>query len=365
MPCSYRFPAALGLAILAALIPGRAAAAPMYTITDLGMRKVTGLNDAGQVVGSGSLSVRSAADGPFLYQNGTFTDLSGKLGASAWISGINNAGQIAGSTLTPTGGSYVFVLGPGGQLTRYDGAGLVAINNNGDTVVASGTHVFLNRGGTTTDLGGLVPGHSVVATGLSDAGQVIGLGGGGFLYQDGKLTGLGSLGGGDTATWGVSGVNAAGQVVGNSSTSAADPADTAHAFLYQKGKMTDLGTLGGPRSFAFGINSAGQVVGTSDSLPGSANPSAHAFLYENGTMFDLNKLVPSGSGWVLQGAQEINAVGQIVGNGIGPDGDWHSFLLTPAGETANLSPVPEPTTLAFFGLAAVGLAARRARRRSA
>jgi probable HAF family extracellular repeat protein len=51
-----------------------------------------------------------------------------------------------------------------------------------------------------------------------------------------------------------------------------------HAFLYSDGKMTDLGTLGGKESVAFGINDAGQIVGWAD----NANGYAHAFLYSFG-----------------------------------------------------------------------------------
>ena len=67
-----------------------------------------------------------------------------------------------------------------------------------------------------------------------------------------RLTDLGTLGG--AASW-AHGINAAGQVVGNSSTHNGDH----HAFLYSKGKMTDLGTLSGGDSVAFSINAAGRL----------------------------------------------------------------------------------------------------------
>ena len=72
----------------------------------------------------------------------------------------------------------------------------------------------------------------------------------------GGLIQLGTLGGQGT---GALGINAAGRVVGFSTTTGGD----IHAFIAGPNGvgMTDLGTLGGDSSFAFGINAAGQVVG--------------------------------------------------------------------------------------------------------
>src|SRR5262249_47962016 len=55
------------------------------------------------------------------------------------------------------------------------------------------------------------------------------------------------------------GVNKAGDVAGYEWNSGAE-----HAFLWHNGVMTDLGTLGGANSVAYGINDADQVVGWSE-----------------------------------------------------------------------------------------------------
>jgi probable HAF family extracellular repeat protein len=68
---------------------------------------------------------------------------------------------------------------------------------------------------------------------------------------------LGTLAGGNTF---ATGINEAGQVVGWSSS---NWRDEEHAFLWADGRMTDLGTLGGSRSAALDINDNGQVVGYS------------------------------------------------------------------------------------------------------
>jgi hypothetical protein len=80
-------------------------------------------------------------------------------------------------------------------------------------------------------------------------------------------------------------------------------------------------------------------------------------------MLDLNQLIPASSGWVLERAMAINANGQILGVGTGPDGNPETFLLTPSSLPPPIVPqVPEPSTLAFFALAATGVAIHRARR---
>jgi probable HAF family extracellular repeat protein len=60
-------------------------------------------------------------------------------------------------------------------------------------------------------------------------------------------------------------INNTGQIVGT-----AGAPGGYHAFLYDNGQMTDLDTLGGELSAARGINEAGQIVGIS-TIPGGQN----------------------------------------------------------------------------------------------
>ena len=111
------------------------------------------------------------------------------------------------------------------------------------------------------------------------------------------LTDLGNLGGPQSAQ--AYDINDVGQVVGYA-TSAAGPQ---RAFLWQDGGMTELGTLGGSASLANALNDAGQVVGTSRTTTGSS--ATNPFLWEGGVMTDLG--VGPGT------AYGINDAGQVVG----------------------------------------------------
>ena len=94
--------------------------------------------------------------------------------------------------------------------------------------------------------------------------------------------------------------------------------------------MADLGTLpGGEWSQASGINASGQVVGESG---------YHAFLYSSGTMTDLNNLIDPSSGWMLTQATGINTQGQIVCEGENASGQNRVFLLTPPAMAATRLP---------------------------
>jgi probable HAF family extracellular repeat protein len=211
------------------------------------------LNNAEQVTGLSETS--TGAQHAFLYRNGQMTDL-GTLGGGSDSSGfgLNNAGQVVGSSIVPS---------------------------PSPTVVLA--HAFLYSNGQLRDLNDFVDPRLGItlslATAINDQGQI--LAGRYLLSSTGQITDLGTLGG--DRTYG-SGLNQAGQVTGYSRTSG-NGRD--HAFLYRNGQMADLGTLGGLDSGGLSLNNAGQVVGYSDT-PFEVR---HAFLYSNGQMRDLNGLI--------------------------------------------------------------------------
>jgi len=140
----------------------------------------------------------------------------------------------------------------------------------------------------------------------------------------------------------ASGINDAGQVVGMSGASAIPT-----AFLYSNGQMVSLGALpGGQTSGANAINDAGQVVGWSSTASGPSD----AFVDSNGVMTDLNSLVPAGSGLTLVDGIAINNSGQIAADAVDAAGDEHAVLLTPvASPSFTVTGFPSPTTAGVAG----------------
>jgi probable HAF family extracellular repeat protein len=124
---------------------------------------------------------------------------------------------------------------------------------------------------------------------------------------------LGSLGGRATQ---AADLNESGQVTGYS-----ELADgQIRAFLYFDGDMQDLGSLGGG-SLARALNEAGGVTGFSV----TAEVLARAFRYANGVMSDAGSLGASSNG------NDINANGDIAGDAVGPDGVTRAVVFTAAG----------------------------------
>jgi probable HAF family extracellular repeat protein len=156
-------------------------------------------------------------------------------------------------------------------------------------------------------------------------------------------------------------INAVGQVVFNAN----DSSGNAHGYLYSNGQVTDIGTLpGGVQTQISAINDHGVVVGSSNlsNPPGIIAPfggQPTAIVYENGTMYNVNNLIASGNtapGYLI-GAYAINDAGQILVYGAGDD-----YLLTPSNLPTVPPPppdaVPEPSVLAFVGLAIGALSLR-------
>ncbi len=338
--------AAIGAALfLISISPSASRATSSYRIVDLGtlggVRSAAfGINEAGQVVGTSE-----TADGrqhAFLYDGGSMVDLGTLGGRTSNAYRISDAGVIVGRSETASGTERPFVSIEGGPLFDLSRLGTAL---GGPFSAALG----VNRRGKV--VGYLqTPGDH-----MATRSRV-------FSYGNYQVLDQGTFGGEDGV---VTAINDNDEVVGYFSTEA--HADYAHhrGFRLYDGRVEELGTLGGLLVTPADINDRGQVVGSAQ-LPGgefraflanrggsmidlgtleggresfayaindagvivgaSDSPalSLRAIVVRNGQMFDLNAL--AGPEWVLTEARDINEGGQVVGVGF-RHGQQRAFLL--------------------------------------
>jgi probable HAF family extracellular repeat protein len=228
----------------------------------------------------------------FVWQDERMQDLQTLGGPDAWANLVNERGQVAGFSYTNS--------------TPNSTTGFPTVDP------------FLWERGKMTDLGTL--GGTVGSTsGLNNRGQVIGQSNltgdqscDPFFWDGEGLIDLSTSGVGGSFVCGhVNAINDAGAIVG----SAVFPNHPFDAAVWKNGVVTDLGALPGDcYSEAFALNSHGQVVGASFPCDFSAE---HAFLWENGKIFDLTKLIPP-SGAQMVEPNALNDRGEIATDGLPP-----------------------------------------------
>jgi probable HAF family extracellular repeat protein len=332
--------------------------AQQYAVTYFGgpLTYGTGLNNSGQVTGSTQVVTDTSPGGAtqaFLYTGGSTEDLGTLGGANSVGKAINNSGQVAGESqiagATPYYHAFLFSNGTMQDLGTLSGPISFAFGINdsgqvtGSSAIGTGVlHAFPYSNGLMQDLGTL-GGSNSQGLGINDIGQVTGFsdspgGTHAFLYSEGYS------------------INDSGEVTGYS-----DITGNAsfHAFLYTAGSMQDLGTLpGGTDSIGNFVANGGEVTGHS-TTSGNNFATDHAFLYSNGHMVDLNSEIGSAASlYTLTSGVAINNSGEILASGtIDATGATVVFLLTPT-ETSGV-PLPGSAWLMLSGVGGLGALARR------
>lgn len=188
------------------------------------------------------------------------------------------------------------------------------------------THATLWKNGEITDLGTLEGGYESVALGVNNGGQVVGVSANLvsdpfsplgtqnriFIWQNGAMQDLGTLGGPDAGFldfFGAAAINQRGQVAScsyaNSVPNPVTGVPTLDPFLWERGVMRDLGSLGGTYGCAVSLNNREQVVGYSN-LAGDL--AFHPFLWDRAVLKDLGTL-----GGDNGQAYQINDRASVVG----------------------------------------------------
>lgn len=256
-----------------------------------------GINDHSQVAGwmiDHTTELEQAA----VWANGVFTPVIEHPAAQrSFANDINNAREVVGSAVVPSLGKelpYLWSNGTARKLALPDAmvsGQAVGLSETGDIAGAGWDPTtqtwtaiaWVGPNHTPRNLGSLAANGSSKATAVSDIGSVTG-------WTD------------------------------------VDDANPA-AFLYRDGLMTALPSLGGSSAHGNAINEADEVVGAAWH---EGSQDWHATAWRLGVISNLNGILVPGSEWdSLTEATDISDIGEIIGYGRHESGDIQSFLLEP------------------------------------
>lgn len=258
----------------------------------------------------------------FRWKDGTITDLGALPGVNNSAAGsINERGWIAGSSQT---GFVDPVLGPRIHGVLWKHHEIIDLGTFGTASLG----IYINNAGQVVGLS-----NNTVPDPFSLFG--VGLQIRTFLWEDGKLEDIGTLGGPDAVTGAPCNNQRESFVVGQSYTSFTPNASTGiptlDPFLWKHGRMIDLGSLGGTIGFAQCANNQGEIIGLSN-LTGDTT--SHAFFWDDGLMEDLGTLGGDNSEAIW-----INDAGEIAGSADLPGSVLHDAVLWKDGVIHDLGTV--------------------------
>ena len=262
----------------------------------------TGINNAGQVVGSAyDLSNRPVA---FRQASGTFYIYPSPGPAhSTWGHAINSTGTITGLCDRNSSRYHAFYASPGGSAVDFDSdftrnSEAVAINDSGYVVGVASSQAFLGHTSGWIYLLGSTVGANFVAKDINNdfviAGYDTTWGGKTYDVGTGTSTYLGfAVGSFNNRAYAI---NESGEVAG---------VVGSEGFLYSGGVATKFGTN---VTEVKAVNDDGDVVGT-------ANGKAFVYLRDSDEFIDLNTAISATTAatWTLISATGINDSGVICG----------------------------------------------------
>jgi probable HAF family extracellular repeat protein len=269
----------------------------------------------------------------FLYSKGKWVDLGTLGGGFSMARGLNDSGDVVGVSDTHEGDRHAFLYSKGkmrdlGTLGGRESEAL-DVNNRGQIVgwslTAAGVrHPFLYAGGKLTDLGP-PEGLDYCSACIDESGRIAGVIHKGdswhtFRYPAGAFSALS-----DSETADITGISRSGSIIGRT----AGRSERWSSFVIRANVKTIIDDF-----WAFGVNARGQVVGESIGTDADG-----ARLYYKGKLLDLNDLLDStGAGWFVQSGYAINDAGLIVAEAYRKNGMPHVVLLTPSGKSRRSGP---------------------------
>ena len=259
-----------------------------------------------------------------LYSKGKWIDLGSLGGGFSIARCLNGSGDIVGVSDTDEGDRHAFLYSKGKMrdLGTLGGSAseALAINDRGQivgwSVTAGGVrHLFLYAGGKLTDLGP-PEGLDYCSACIDESGRIGGYFSKGdawhaFRYPAGAFSALS-----DSEAEGIEAISRSGLVVGQ----AEDKSGRLGSFVIRGSAKSHINHF-----WAFGVNAPGQVVGQSIGTAADG-----AMLYFKGKLLDLNQMLDStAAGWFVQSGYAINDAGLIVAEAYHKGGGPHVVLLTP------------------------------------
>lgn len=342
-------------------IPTRYQLAQLGAVPGFDSSRVFALNNLGQM--AGSIDSTNHETHGFAWDNGAMIDLGTFGGRKSIITGLNDAGDVVG-TLVTNGERRAF-MSRNGQFTdlgvmdqfpklgdegdKYNGgpgiiyyAPPVTINNHGQVTgnfaAGNGSRSFIFNDGQPAYFGVLKDAGNFYPEEINNRGQILGRAtqrNGGMrplLWRDGEMIDLAALDG-DPFT--PSALNDDGVVAGWI-TPTNGVAKQPQAILWENGKARRLNQGTSKSSHAVALNNSGTVVGYARNWENFL----FACVWDHGEMHDLNDLMEMKTGWRLTSADAINDRGQIVVQGV--HGKKHfTCLLSPV----NLAPLERPAAI--------------------